>query len=197
MKEAVIAHHEAGHAAIARILRVSVPYVTLFSDNVPDMGLTAASAMTASAAWHAREGDLQTQLHAIETDAKVSQAGPYAQIKFKSQKLRSRWQSKGWSVDLKKAETLSALCVRLTDGSLPLVRPADSTFHLTGRTTRPMRCYIRAALRGDRSIGGRKLACYPARRRLFTNPPRPDSGRYRCSYWKTKRFDIHCCQYRG
>lgn len=133
MKIAAIAHHESGHVVIARVQGVAVPYVTLYPDKVPEMGLTAASAMTASAAWHAREGDLPTQLRAIETDAKVSLAGPYAQLKFKPQKLRTRWQRKGWSVDLEKAETLSALCVRLTDGSLPLVRPADTTFHLTAK----------------------------------------------------------------
>ena len=70
----VIAHHEAGHAVIARKLGIPVPWVS-----TRDRG-----ALTHSAAWSSmNNADIEARAAAYESDAVVALAGPAAQRRLK------------------------------------------------------------------------------------------------------------------
>jgi hypothetical protein len=70
-KRAVISHHEAGHAVIARKLGVGVAYATARAAD--------AVASIHSAAWQSADADLATQILAFEKDTIVALAGIAAQ----------------------------------------------------------------------------------------------------------------------
>jgi hypothetical protein len=72
-REAVVAHHEAGHAVIARKLGLEVIRVTLSLHN------SGAAYYRRGATYLARNADLATQISAAETDAIISLAGPTAE----------------------------------------------------------------------------------------------------------------------
>jgi hypothetical protein len=67
----VMAYHEAGHAVVARVLGVGVPYAALF----PVDSNSRAGVPTASAAWHASRDVVAARIAGHETDAKVPFAG--------------------------------------------------------------------------------------------------------------------------
>jgi len=102
-----IAHHEAGHAVVARLLGVPLAHVALFpTDHSDDPTATAASA-----SYLARNAAPPVQLAAIETDIKVSLAGPcadrqrdpsIARIRFSNGLIpdRATRKHKGWATDL-------------------------------------------------------------------------------------------------
>ena len=74
-REAVIAHHEAGHATIARVLGIGMSHVTMF----PTTDNQLAGAQMWSAGYLARNADWATRRAAMEKDVLVSLAGPFAQ----------------------------------------------------------------------------------------------------------------------
>lgn len=109
-KQKVIAHHEAGHAVVARVLRIAVPHVAMFSTD----GQGLADATTGSASWLASKGDQAAHLRALEDDAKVSLAGPYAQGRH--QKLGAvRKHPPEWRDDMRSAMSLMVSAVLLKD----------------------------------------------------------------------------------
>jgi hypothetical protein len=69
-----MAIHEAGHAVAAHVLGIAVTHVTMVPLAAPG---AEAAAETRSAAWLAGNADLPGYLAAIETDIKISLAGPY------------------------------------------------------------------------------------------------------------------------
>jgi hypothetical protein len=78
-RKAVIAHHEAGHAVIARVLGLEVDSVTIIPDPVAD---TAGICFRDDAMWLALYADLATRLSAIEKNVVVSLAGPAAESQY-------------------------------------------------------------------------------------------------------------------
>src|SRR5690349_16931433 len=68
----VIAYHEASHAVVGRTLGAEVPWVDLISATAPHRSL----------AHLARELDVQTQIAAHETDAKICFAGAQGQVQY-------------------------------------------------------------------------------------------------------------------
>jgi hypothetical protein len=103
-----IAHHEAGHAVIARALGVSFDYITM----VPTQG-AEAHVQLRDAIWQARDADLPVQLKALETDGKVALAGPYAQMRYEPDASKMKelkdfskpveaWDDMSWVTDMKK-----------------------------------------------------------------------------------------------
>jgi ATP-dependent Zn protease len=108
----VRAYHEAGHAVIARVLGVGVVYITLFPSDETNNG----GAQTWSAAWLARAtGDAAALTRGFETDAKVSLAGPYAQIKHRPNTNMKRASRDEWDSDLGNAKSCAATMVWLQD----------------------------------------------------------------------------------
>jgi hypothetical protein len=104
-----IAHHEAGHAVIARVLGLDVVYATLRSLNG---GL--GDVLRVSAAHRAPD-----DLEALKKDAIVSLAGPMAQLRYQplSQGAQQRaWKDGGWQADRRDAEnSLVMLLLRQHD----------------------------------------------------------------------------------
>jgi hypothetical protein len=97
---AIIAHHEAGHAVVARRLGIA-----LHSVNVLDGG---AGAVTESATYAARDAGRAGYLAAIEKDMIVSLAGAHAQHRHRPRRTRHR-QLAEWDDD---RETATALAYR-------------------------------------------------------------------------------------
>ena len=77
-KMSVVAHHEAGHAVIARKLGLGVLYIALFSTDETNNPASPSQ----SAAWAARDGDLSARAIGNEIDAKVCLAGPCTQQRY-------------------------------------------------------------------------------------------------------------------
>jgi ATP-dependent Zn protease len=71
----LMAVHEAGHAAVARLLGVKVEYVVMF----PTVVDSAAGAMTHSAAHAAVGKDVAVQIQGFEADTMIALAGLIAQ----------------------------------------------------------------------------------------------------------------------
>lgn len=109
-REAVIAHHEAGHAVIARVLGMGIGCVTLFSTDSNN----EAVALTISASSAARGADQATLIAALEKDAMVSLAGSYAQVRYRPAKNQDGWES-----DTEAASSFVALAVALRHGMTP------------------------------------------------------------------------------
>jgi hypothetical protein len=103
--EAVTAHHEAGHAVIARQLGLEVTSVTIIPDPVAD---TAGTCFSDDATYLAQYADLSTQLSAIEKDVVVYLAGPQAQSQYdgRPQELRGS--------DLKMAKALVEMALEIS-----------------------------------------------------------------------------------
>jgi hypothetical protein len=112
------AHHEAGHAVIARALGVGVTYVALFSTESDN----SAAAQTASAAWRALTNDLPA---AYEIDAKVALAGPHAQHRYRP--VKGRKIPDVWASDMVNAQSFIYSLVLLRDG----VALDDGPFRIT------------------------------------------------------------------
>jgi hypothetical protein len=105
----LVAHHEAGHAVIARALGVGVTHVSLFPT---DAGGTAG-AQTRSAHWVAPANNPSAQIAAYEADAKVALAGPMAQHHYRPGK--PRWKHE-WRDDLVNAKSFVGRSVLLQQG---------------------------------------------------------------------------------
>jgi hypothetical protein len=80
----MMAYHEAGHAVIARVLKININYVTILSA----YDTAAAVTLTHSATYHARDADQEPQLCALMMDAVVSLAGPHAEARHRLPKGR-------------------------------------------------------------------------------------------------------------
>jgi hypothetical protein len=79
-----IAHHEAGHAVIARALGVGVVYVAMFATSDDNR----ANAKSVSASYKARDAETPALLAALKIDATVALAGPYAQHRFRPRAVK-------------------------------------------------------------------------------------------------------------
>ena len=90
-----LAHHEAGHAVIARKLGLEVFYVMLSLDNNGG-GFGKCQHET----YFVRNADLATKLVAYETDAIVALAGPVAECRYRQPTKR---EMAGWRGDRKTA----------------------------------------------------------------------------------------------
>ena len=101
--------HEAGHAVIARALGVGVVHIALFSLDPGSRG----GAQSRSASWLAPADDLLAQIAGYEIDAKVSLAGPQAQLSYRPGRMR--WEHE-WSSDLAYARSFIARSVLLKHG---------------------------------------------------------------------------------
>jgi ATP-dependent Zn protease len=71
----LIAFHEAAHAVIARVLGIPCLGIMMFST-----GEGAAGALTQSAAHSSRNDTIEEQIRGLKNDAKVSLAGPIANV---------------------------------------------------------------------------------------------------------------------
>jgi cell division protease FtsH len=93
-KRKLLAHHEAAHAVVARALGVEVLCITMFDVD----GESAADTQTMSASYQARDRDSDEFIRSLETDAKVSLAGPIANVihandpKSKSNGTETDWR---------------------------------------------------------------------------------------------------------
>jgi hypothetical protein len=81
---AIMAYHEAGHAVVARLLSIEVPYIAMF----PTDADSAASAPTVPAAYLARYADARAVIAACEKGAKVALAGLTAQARVHPRSAR-------------------------------------------------------------------------------------------------------------
>lgn len=80
---------------VARVLDVAVASVRLAP---PPLKIVHGLADVASAAWLARGKDVATRIAALETDAKITLAGPQAQHQFRpltSRKMLHAWGERG------------------------------------------------------------------------------------------------------
>src|SRR4051812_41475240 len=111
--EADRAHHEAGHAVVARALGVGVVHVALFATNEDNI----ASALTIGSAWNARADDVPSRIAAHGKDAKISLAGPRAQHRYRPVKRGS--VIKIWSSDIDLARNQASWIVLLEEGTAP------------------------------------------------------------------------------
>jgi hypothetical protein len=102
-KKETIAHHEAGHAVIARVLDIPVSYATL------DALDGAGAVVTTSNATHLGPHNLE----APEKYAIVALAGPQAQHHYRpmSRAAQNRACDGGWRVDRANATSLLAMLV--------------------------------------------------------------------------------------
>jgi hypothetical protein len=104
-RERIIAHHEAGHAVVARLLGVTVVHASLLIGN--------AGVLTQSAEVLAHPDDTSGRLRGAEVDAKVSLAGPYAQQKYRPGMNKRRARSAEWKKDLEIAKSSAVKIVLL------------------------------------------------------------------------------------
>ncbi len=106
---AVTAHHEAGHAVIARKLGLEVTYVTI----IPDLDYSGFVDFQ-NATYPARNADLATQISAIEKDVMVKLAGPAAESRYRppSEREAAGW----WHYDRKAVTALVRLAIELKHG---------------------------------------------------------------------------------
>jgi hypothetical protein len=102
-KKETIAHHEAGHAVIARVLDIPVSYATL--DAIDGAG----AVVTRSRATYLAPDDVE----APEKYAIVALAGPQAQHHYRpmSRAAQNRACDGGWRVDRANATSLLAMLV--------------------------------------------------------------------------------------
>jgi ATP-dependent Zn protease len=105
-----IAHHEAGHAVIARVLGVDIPCVSIVRMGTDAAG--TAGALTWSAAWTGRK-DPATMLAGVETDAKITFAGPNAELKYLPDTNIKLAQRKQWRSDMERARSAALKIVLL------------------------------------------------------------------------------------
>jgi ATP-dependent Zn protease len=123
----IVAHHEAGHAVVARAFGVRVDNVTLVAE-----GGNKGAAHAYSEAWRSRDQDGPTQFAAMCTDAKVALAGPLAQLRYRplARGARQNLLEEGWAEDRKTIISLAGTAVMLKNG-LELVkgRPLPERCH--------------------------------------------------------------------
>ena len=93
------AHHEAGHAVVARVLGVTVDHASLLVDVATK---SIIYALTDSALYRARSKPLSEQIAAAEIDAKVALAGPLAQCRYRplTEGQKRKAQEQGWYDDM-------------------------------------------------------------------------------------------------
>jgi hypothetical protein len=103
------AHHEAGHAVIARVLGVEVTYAAMLDANV----------QTTGALYAARNGEPAALIAGAEKDAKVALAGAIAQQHYrpvtKGQMLKAAREG-GWTDDMATAKSLTAHILYFQNG---------------------------------------------------------------------------------
>jgi hypothetical protein len=110
----------AGHAVIARVLGLGVPYAALFGiDPNSNAGVT-----TTSASWRARSDDVAAQVTGFEKDAKVALAGAQAQQRYRplGRGRIDRARRNEWSSDFSNALSCVAHAVVLRHGDEPVRR---------------------------------------------------------------------------
>jgi hypothetical protein len=110
-KDTIKAHHEAGHAVVARKLGVAITRCTMFSTDPTN----EAAAHTHSAAWLARDAALSDRVTALETDAKIALAGQLSEMQYhppKDDRLREEWR-----IDINLAKGFIAKSVLLKSGA--------------------------------------------------------------------------------
>jgi hypothetical protein len=111
-REKLIAHHEAGHAVVARLLGVGMTYAALFP-TAPD---SAAVAQTCSAAYLALGEGRATHLAGVEKDVKVAFGGPLAQVKYHP---KSEETQIGFDGDIADVMQRVVQLVLIRDGTVP------------------------------------------------------------------------------
>src|SRR5262245_39069473 len=106
-QQIMFAHHEAGHAVVARVLGVGVSYASLY----PVEPENRANVVTASASWLVNESDVRGKIAALEKDAKVAFGGAAAQQRYRplTEKQVRRAIKSEWAVDWRNA----CSCVRM------------------------------------------------------------------------------------
>jgi ATP-dependent Zn protease len=110
-QQRILAHHEAGHAVVARVLGVGISYASLF----PIDPQSKANVVTASASWLVDESDVQGKIAALEKDAKVAFAGAHAQHTYYplTESEFRRAINGDWAVDWKNASAYVRMTVML------------------------------------------------------------------------------------
>jgi hypothetical protein len=106
----IMAHHEAAHAVIARVLGVEVLGVAMFPTD--DVGL--AGALTRSASYYSG-ADTAARIAGLEIDIKVALAGPVANAQNKKGSL-SRFRKQGEVDDIKRSNSMAVVIAMLTAG---------------------------------------------------------------------------------
>jgi hypothetical protein len=112
-----IAHHEAGHAVIARILDVGVTRATIVAS---DSGKGSADVVRHAFPLTAGK-DTMTRITALETDAKVCFGGPEAQNRYRpltDGQTRQAWESL-WADDFEEIWTRIGMAIKLKHGEEP------------------------------------------------------------------------------
>jgi hypothetical protein len=124
-----IAYHEAGHAVIALVLGVDVPCVSMARIGASAEGTPAT--LRWSAEWLARN-DPRTMLVGLETDAKITLAGPSAEQKYRPDtniKLALREQ---WRDDMRLAQSAATKIVLIrADPNQQFDFDGERTFKIT------------------------------------------------------------------
>jgi hypothetical protein len=115
----VKAHHEAGHAVIARVLGINVIHVALHPVGLQN----GPGVLRDSALYLAKGKNPATQIIAAENDAKILLAGPIAQCFYRplteGQKRKAK-EDGGWRDDYATVQSFATRIVYLQEGrSLP------------------------------------------------------------------------------
>ena len=105
-REAEIAHHEAGHFVVARVLGISITHATMLPDQ------TSLASVGMEAAYLARNAD---QMNALVVG---SFAGPHAQSRYRPARNADDWERKAndWNGDIEPMSSWAASIVALRHG---------------------------------------------------------------------------------
>src|SRR5215211_4168725 len=103
MRQEEIAHHEAAHAVVARLLNVGLTHVAIFPTG--DHSIAGAETVSPFSLAHARGADPSAQVAALETEIKVLLAGPCAD----QQRHPTTAQKRDWADDFSSARSRAAL----------------------------------------------------------------------------------------
>lgn len=111
--ELLKAHHEAGHAVIARRLGIGVRRVCLSPTNDNPNG---PHALTERAAHKVLDADVATQIAAIESDIKVCFAGMHAQCRYGDVRHPSEIRE-AWQDDIDNASSFVGMILAVKSGA--------------------------------------------------------------------------------
>jgi hypothetical protein len=110
----LIAHHEAGHAVITRVVGLGVDFATLHPGEDYRAGVHSQSA-----SYLARDADPETRAIAMEQDARVCLAGPYAQERYQPRSPSDDIPEE-WSGDIEEAKNYIANAILARRGGAVL-----------------------------------------------------------------------------
>ena len=120
----VIAYHEAGHAVVARLLDQKIVSAT-----ISEIADDNTSVLRTSAAHAARESGTAARVAGYEIDAKISLAGPMAQLRSRPSRDRAAQAIKSHEEDFANAKNAAVWIALLMAGESPPEQGGEITLN--------------------------------------------------------------------